>query len=242
MSDTKPPSTRQRLLRAAEELFAEHGLSGTSTRAILQRAGQRNESALQYHFGGREGLLEALYVDRGAEIAAERELMLVQLLEQYPGNSGTSHPSVRQICELGLLAPVRVASRKPEVVRFLEIAGEIAVLPNERLREINQRYEFGSVRKVRQLLEEHPDLASLPGDVLRHRLVLLNRIAAIAVAQRARNDGAFDGGDADLYFGTVLDAMAAVLTAEPSKETLDAGAALHGSSRRSRTSTSGRKR
>ncbi|HWH31408.1 MAG TPA: TetR family transcriptional regulator, partial [Egibacteraceae bacterium] len=52
--------TRERLLDAAEELMAERGVHGPSLAEITTRAGQRNNSALSYHFGGREGLLRAL--------------------------------------------------------------------------------------------------------------------------------------------------------------------------------------
>ena len=47
--------TRQRLLEAAIELFAELGYERASTRAIARRAGV-SLPALQYYFGGKEGL------------------------------------------------------------------------------------------------------------------------------------------------------------------------------------------
>jgi AcrR family transcriptional regulator len=60
---TRSDGSRADLLDAAERLFAEHGIPGVSDRAIAQAAGQRNHSAVAYHFGGRDGLLAAL-VDR----------------------------------------------------------------------------------------------------------------------------------------------------------------------------------
>ena len=53
-------ATREKLLDVAEELFARHGLDAVSVRAILRAAGLRNQSALQYHFGGRENLIAAI--------------------------------------------------------------------------------------------------------------------------------------------------------------------------------------
>lgn len=47
--------TRQRLLEAGIELFAELGYERASTRAIARRAGV-SLPALQYYFGGKEGL------------------------------------------------------------------------------------------------------------------------------------------------------------------------------------------
>lgn len=48
--------TRQRLLDAAEELFADKGLEGSTVREICERAGARNVAAVNYHFGSKEKL------------------------------------------------------------------------------------------------------------------------------------------------------------------------------------------
>jgi len=56
-------STRERLLRAGEHLFARKGVDGALTREIVTLAGQANDSAVHYHFGSRRGLLGAI-VDR----------------------------------------------------------------------------------------------------------------------------------------------------------------------------------
>ena len=50
-------SPRDALRRSAEQLFAAHGVDGVSLRQITREAGQRNTTALQYHFGSRDGLL-----------------------------------------------------------------------------------------------------------------------------------------------------------------------------------------
>src|SRR3954454_12077835 len=48
-------STKQRLLEAAEELFAARGFDGTSVEEITRRA-RANRSAISFHFGGKEHL------------------------------------------------------------------------------------------------------------------------------------------------------------------------------------------
>jgi len=52
--------TRQLIIEAAQRLFAERGIDGVSLREINDAAGQRNKSALQYHFADRNGLLAAI--------------------------------------------------------------------------------------------------------------------------------------------------------------------------------------
>ena len=63
-------TTRDRLIRVAEELFAAQGVHGAQLREIVTRAGQANPSAVQYHFGSREGLLEALMTERQQRVEA----------------------------------------------------------------------------------------------------------------------------------------------------------------------------
>jgi AcrR family transcriptional regulator len=73
--------TRERLLAAAAELFAERGIEGSSVDAIAERA-ERTSGAIYDHFGGKPGLLFALlegWTDSaatviGAEVAAATTL------------------------------------------------------------------------------------------------------------------------------------------------------------------------
>jgi AcrR family transcriptional regulator len=53
---TRPSEiTRERILKAAERLFAERGYEATSVRAIVDKA-RVNQAAVNYHFAGKEGL------------------------------------------------------------------------------------------------------------------------------------------------------------------------------------------
>ncbi|MCU1398113.1 MAG: putative transcriptional regulator, TetR family [Acidimicrobiales bacterium] len=69
--------TRARLLAAAADLFAEHGIAGASVDAIATRA-DRTVGALYGHFGSKEELLFAVVDewlgDAATVVAAELEL------------------------------------------------------------------------------------------------------------------------------------------------------------------------
>ena len=54
--------SRTRLLLAARKLFSENGYESTSTASIARMAGT-SESQLIKHFGGKAGLLDAIFVD-----------------------------------------------------------------------------------------------------------------------------------------------------------------------------------
>jgi AcrR family transcriptional regulator len=68
--------SRTALLDAAERLFAIHGVETTSLRDIAIAAGQRNNSATQYHFVDREGLVAAVFTRRMDEINERRIQMI----------------------------------------------------------------------------------------------------------------------------------------------------------------------
>jgi AcrR family transcriptional regulator len=53
---TRPSEiTRDRIIKAAERLFAERGYDDTSVRAIVAKA-RVNQAAINYHFSGKDGL------------------------------------------------------------------------------------------------------------------------------------------------------------------------------------------
>jgi AcrR family transcriptional regulator len=53
---TRPSEvTRDRIMKAAERLFAERGYDGTSIRTIVAKA-RVNQAAINYHFDGKDGL------------------------------------------------------------------------------------------------------------------------------------------------------------------------------------------
>jgi AcrR family transcriptional regulator len=65
--------TREALLDAAERLWGARGIDGVSLREIRIAAGQRNSSALQFHFGDRDGLRRALAQRHMPRLAAIQE-------------------------------------------------------------------------------------------------------------------------------------------------------------------------
>jgi AcrR family transcriptional regulator len=71
--------TRRRLIRAAEHLYARQGIDRVTVKDINALAGQRNESALHYHFGSKEGLLRTILESHAAEITGEAQSLLHEL-------------------------------------------------------------------------------------------------------------------------------------------------------------------
>src|SRR3982751_5339245 len=64
-------STKDRILGAAEELFAQYGFSGTSLRQVTSRA-DVNLAAVNYHFGSKENLINEVFRRRMDEMSQAR--------------------------------------------------------------------------------------------------------------------------------------------------------------------------
>lgn len=78
-------ATREKILDAAERLFAEHGFAGTSHREITAEAGV-NLAAVNYHFGSKEELFLEV-VRRRLEPVNRRR---VEMLEEAERRSGVA--------------------------------------------------------------------------------------------------------------------------------------------------------
>ena len=82
--------TRDRILDAAERLFMEHGFEGTSMRMITGAA-NANLAAVNYHFGSKDALIQAVFRRRLTALN-ETRLAALDHLEAEAGD-GAIKPS-----------------------------------------------------------------------------------------------------------------------------------------------------
>ncbi len=130
MSDQDPRATKDRILDAAEERFADEGFS-TSLRSITGHAGV-NLAAIHYHFGSKEALIEAVFRRRLEPLNLKR----LELLDQVEA-SPTEARSVE--CILG--AFVGPAFRLYHTdggdgPRLMRLFGRILAEPGAELQEL----------------------------------------------------------------------------------------------------------
>jgi len=71
-------STKESLVRTAERLIGLHGLDAVSLRQIGQAAGTTNNSAVQYHFGTKDRLVQAIFEYRLPQITERRRVLRAQ--------------------------------------------------------------------------------------------------------------------------------------------------------------------
>ncbi|MGC6457975.1 MAG: TetR family transcriptional regulator [Akkermansiaceae bacterium] len=83
--------TREALLEAAASLLAEKGFETVSVREITGLA-QANVASVNYHFGSRDGLIDAVVEKMTEPVNRER-------LERIDGLEAAGEPTVRQLLE-----------------------------------------------------------------------------------------------------------------------------------------------
>lgn len=156
-SHPPPADTRERLLDAAEALYAENGLEGVSVRAITRKA-QANLAAVGYHFGSKDALIQEVIrrrfqwlnrvrLERLGSLEAEAspgvpriedviDVLLLPILNPYPDRPEES-ARYRQFFS-------RVYSESPHFQKSIRIKG---------FREITDRF----VQLLRRILPHLSD-------------------------------------------------------------------------------------
>jgi AcrR family transcriptional regulator len=113
-----PTSTRDKLLDAAARLFAERGVDNVSIAEIVRTAGQRNASAVQYHFGTREEVMRAVLA-RHVPAIADRRRELLEVSRSRPEND------VRSAAEAIVRPVTEFAQRGWRERAYLQIGSEL---------------------------------------------------------------------------------------------------------------------
>ncbi len=116
--------TRKKLLLAAQRLYGERSIDSVSLNEITLVAGQRNRTALRYHFGDREGLLQAI-IDRHAEpVSTLRKSYREQL------NTDALGPA-KSAAQLLTIPLGQYIDENPEGAHYISILSQLAALNSE---------------------------------------------------------------------------------------------------------------
>ena len=169
-------STKDRILAAAEELFARTGVARTSLRAITALA-RVNLAAVNYHFGSKDGLVEEVYRRRLEPLNRARLANLDRLEKRR------RKPSLEEVLE-AFMTPVASLARDPAqggptVMRLLGQSHAEAEAPFRtwfagQYRRVLERYHAALCRVL-------PDI---PPEDVRWRLQFLVGALTYPVAER----------------------------------------------------------
>jgi len=174
---------RERILDAAEQLFAEQGISGTSLRE-LTRTANVNLASVHYYFGSKDALLDAVIERRAEPVNERRQRALAGLqsggrcpeveaiLEAYFRPAVTAIPASGERQRLGRLV-ARIEAQPPQLVEglFRKHFGEVSsqfvdalhrALPHLRSALVADRFRYAA-GLFSFLFSGNFDLDTLPG-------------------------------------------------------------------------------
>ncbi|WP_419703040.1 TetR/AcrR family transcriptional regulator [Promicromonospora sp. NFX87] len=171
----KVAQTRERILDAAEQLFAEHGLFAVSNRQISEAAGQANNSAVGYHFGTKSELIKAVVSRHAVDMEQIRGRLLAEMGDD-PGVRDWVACTVRPITD-------HLASL-PGATWWARLVAQIMTDPSLYIAELDESTASDSRRKSAEGLRH--SLPDLPDDVFEERERMVRNLVIYACADRER--------------------------------------------------------
>lgn len=157
------------MILAAERLVAERGLAALTLRDVQSEAGQRNKSAASYHFGSREGLLEAVIEARMAPVNHRRSFLLHEA------------ESTRELVS-ALVLPLAEQSLQTEGSHYARFLAQ-GIFDPTLAGSIQSHLQAESFREVVARIAERPDVPAGLGGYRANQAVLF-ALTALATAER----------------------------------------------------------
>ena len=161
----KPPhETRTRILDAAEELFMQHGFEGTSMRTLTAKASV-NLAAVNYHFGSKDALIEAVFRRRLDPINSARIAELDRLEAATPGTPPSAEAIIRVFLRASL---AMIEDAKGGGRNFSRLLGRAYTEPSKPIRVLIGQFYAPAMARYKTAFERA--LPELPKDELIWRM------------------------------------------------------------------------
>lgn len=199
--------TREALVKAAEQLFAEQGIEAASLNEITRLAGQKNRSALGYHFGNREALLDAVLRRHSDGIGEVRAGLLAAL---------TPHSPLRAVVE-ALVLPLAAKLDDPDGgAAYLRICAQM--FASEELHSFRLRAD--RTRRSDTLMQALlPRIPALPPAQAKLRMQLVGSFLFHSLSDHAALQASLSGPQKKqqnrLFINHLIDCIVAMLSVVP---------------------------
>ncbi|MBK8896123.1 MAG: CerR family C-terminal domain-containing protein [Candidatus Competibacteraceae bacterium] len=142
-------ATRQHILETAGPLYAERGYALVTSKEICTRAGV-NMASVNYHFGGKDGLYEAVLIE------AHRQILSLEELERLAHAGDDPRARLRAV-----LARLLAMSARPETSWGLKVILREMMMPSPLLPALVRRAILPKSQVVRELIRQ---IMGLPPD------------------------------------------------------------------------------
>ena len=156
--------TRTRILDTAEELFMLHGFEGTSMRTLTSKAGV-NLAAVNYHFGSKDALIEAVFRRRLDPMNAARIADLDRLENAAPAAALAPETIIRAFlgASLAMIEDAKGGGRN-----FIRLLGRAYTEPSKQIRALIGTLYAPAMARYKAAFERA--LPELPRDELVWRM------------------------------------------------------------------------
>lgn len=201
---SEPDSARERLIRAGEVLFAQSRPDGVRLRELNTLAGVRNDSAVHYYFGSREGLLERIVQEHLTDVR-QRVDECTRLL---CGDDSASPDALRNaIAALSIPYAEKLSTERGR--RFIQIMARI-------YDEANGMPEASHIPSSALAMSQiRRSLPGMPVDVVEERVRLITKFVIASFATRTRMPADAPGQlDLDRFIVNLINMATAAYFAE----------------------------
>jgi AcrR family transcriptional regulator len=170
--------TRQHLLDVAERLFGERGYQAVSLREIRIAAGARNTAAMQFHFGDRDGLVDALMARHMPRIAEIQQRLYDRMIAEG------REQDARSLVEVLVRPAAEYLTWGRAERSWVKVMGELSSMPQLHGYEMRSAAPAPGLEVGSRLYERLCTV--MPRRLAARRMVLLAQSAVQICADRAR--------------------------------------------------------
>ena len=161
----KSAATRAKLITVAERLFAEKGIEGVSLAEINRVARQRHSNACHYHFGSKDGLIQAILDKHVPAISARRNAMFDAM---EVAGAGTLGDIVR-----AFVRPVAAKLFDPNGGKdFIRFNAQLVARHTAASRGLGSPYNLPEIDRLTRKLKAAMASRSLPDGLVEGRLMM----------------------------------------------------------------------
>lgn len=213
--------TRERFILTAQRLFAERSIDSVSLNEITVAAGQKNRNALQYHFGDRDGLLQAI-VDLHSQRVRELRQPLLDAVDTCANTDANTDSATATVAVRALLQPfIEYIEENPAGVYYFKILSQLAARSSTSLNlQKRSGLSFDNDKRLDSLIRTA--VAHLQAEEAQRRLFLVVSLSFHGIADIC---GAVDSeltthslSQRSALFRQLVGAVESVLAAPPLEE------------------------
>lgn len=143
--------SRESLLDAAEDLFAEQGVLGTSIRSVNKAAGL-GPAAVHYHFGSREALLDAVVMRQGTVVLARTIELADAML------AAKRKPTARGVVQIPATVYTELLERdRSRGLSWLRVIGQLSLSHEAHFTEMSEPATLRLIELLRRIYPDAPE-------------------------------------------------------------------------------------